>query len=60
MVDALNIQEQGQSEIKHGLRQISNTEHKLGEMISRHIKRHGSGNFSNSAYVVTGHSNYTN
>lgn len=41
------------SEIKRSLQRITDTELKLGDMISRHIKKHGSDNFGNSTFMVT-------
>ena len=45
--------EREQSEIKRSLARISDTELRLGDMISRHIKKHGPDNFGNSSYIVT-------
>lgn len=41
------------SGVQKGLRQILDSELRLGEMISRHIKKHGSAGFDNSKYIVT-------
>ena len=46
-----------ESEIKLSLNRIKETEVKLGDMISRHIKRRGPEKFANSSFVVTNRSN---
>ena len=40
-------------DIKRSLESITATEHKLTEMISRHVKKNGPASFQNSSYVVT-------
>ncbi len=45
------------SDIKYNLTRIGAAETKLGAMIGRHIKKHGSMKFQNSGYVVTDRNN---
>ena len=47
-------------EIKQSLNRIKDTEIKLGDMISRHIKKRGVEKFSNSNFVVTNRQNFKN
>ena len=49
---ALNLINQD-SEIKSSLNRIKEAELKLGDMVSRHIKKRGPEKFSNSNFVVT-------
>lgn len=45
------------SQIKQSLKRIHDTELKLTDMISRHIKKQGHEHFQNSSFVVTSRSN---
>ena len=47
-----------QSTIKQNLNQIKETEVRLGDMISRHIKKQGIKSFNRSSFVVTQRSNF--
>ena len=47
------------SEIKSSLNRIKETELKLGDMISRHIKKRGPEKFGNSSFVVTNRTSFT-
>ena len=55
--DQAQYPEKESGDIKQSLQRITATELKLSDMISRHIKKHGPVNFTNSQFVVTSRAN---